>query len=156
MLSYHRRTILVLGALAVLAFLPLGCGRRTSHLVPVSGEVFVQGQPASGATVIFYPLNVQEPASPSNDGRTRPAVKQFPSATVGADGSFRLTTTSANDGAPPGEYGVAIVWNESYRDEGELVNGSDKLSGRYANPQWSGLKAVIQPGQSKLPRFDLN
>jgi hypothetical protein len=112
-------------------------------MVPVRGEVFVQGRPAIGAAITFFPLQVEQP-------------HEIPTAVVGEDGSFRLTTVSAFDGAPPGEYAITITWCESYRDEGETRSGPDWFRGRYAHPSWSGLKATIQPGDNHLPRFELN
>ena len=105
--------------------------------------MFVQGQPAAGAAVTFYPLSPTKP-------------RQIPTAVVGPDGSFRLTTVSAYDGAPPGDYAVCITWSDSRRVDGETLNGPDRLRWRYANPAYSTLKATVQPGKSPPPRFDLN
>ena len=130
-------------ALAGLSLLPLACGGVASDVYPVKGQVFVRGQPAAGAAVTYHPLNADE------SGR-------IPTATVGPDGSFRLTTVSAYDGAPPGDYAVTITWCDSYRDEGETRSGPDKLQGRYANTAGSGLKATVQSGNNPPVRFDLN
>jgi hypothetical protein len=130
-------------ALAGLAFLPLACGRTGPEVHPVRGEVFVGGQAAVGASVTFHALNAKE-------------TRWVPTATVEADGSFRLTTVSAYDGAPPGDYAVTVTWSDSYREDGETLNGPERLEWRYANPATSGLKATIKPGNNQLPRFDLN
>jgi hypothetical protein len=130
-------------ALALLGLLLPGCGGTGTSIVPFGGQVFVQGKPAAGAAVTFYP------ASPAES-------RQIPTAAVEADGSFRLTTLSANDGAPTGEYAVCITWSESRRQDGETLTGPDRLRGRYAAPASSGLKATVQSGKNTPARFDLN
>jgi hypothetical protein len=128
-------------ALALLGLLSAGCGG--SKVAPYEGKVFVQGKPAAGAAVTFYP---RSPAESS----------QIATAVVGPDGSFRLTTVSANDGAPPGEYAVCITWSDSIRRDGETLTGPDRLRYRYAAPASSGLKATVQPGKNPPAKFDLN
>ena len=77
---------LTLLAFALLGLSSPGCGGAGSKTVPFVGQLFVQGQPAVGAAVTFYPLSSTKP-------------RQIPTAVVGPDGSFRLTTVSAYDGA---------------------------------------------------------
>jgi len=127
--------------LVLLGLLSSGCG--ASKIAPFGGQVFVQGKPAVGAAVTFYPLRPAE--SP-----------QFPTAVVAPDGSFHLTTVSANDGAPPGEYAVCITWSDRRRQDGETLTGPDRLRNRYAVPASSGLKATVQPGKNPPAKFDLN
>jgi hypothetical protein len=152
----RRRSVVLRVILAASAVVPLGCGGSAdARLVPVSGQVFVQGRPAAGATVIFHPMEALV-AAPTNRGDSNTPLRQFPTATVADDGSFQLTTLKARDGAPPGQYRVSIFWSESYRDdEGDWVTGPDKLGGRYAYPMTSGLSATIEQGENQLPRFEL-
>jgi hypothetical protein len=135
----------VLPALVLfLVLLPVACGKRSPVPVyPVQGEVFVRGQPAAGAEVLFHPLSKEKDARPA-------------SATVEADGSFRLTTFSAHDGAPVGEYAVTITWRESTREEGETRYGPDRLRYRFSNPATSGLKVTVQADDNTVPRFNLD
>jgi hypothetical protein len=71
-----------------------GCaGQAGSSPVPVNGTVTVGGKPVVGAMVEF------QPESPGG----KPAF-----GTVEADGTFRLTTNTAGDGAMPGKYKVTI------------------------------------------------
>jgi hypothetical protein len=135
---------LALCFLCVLFLAPMGCRKSTGIPVyPVRGEVFVAGQPAIGAEVMFHPLG----ADPT---------RRFASATVQADGSFQLTTIKANDGAPPGEYAISITWCDEYRDEGERRTGPDRLQWRFYDPATSGLKFTVATGNNAVPRFDLN
>ena len=120
-----------------------GCGKKKLSTYPVSGEVFVDGKPAVGAEVIFYPVN-------------DPTPQAYPAATVGTDGSFHVTTYSMNDGAPPGDYTITIVWAETKKEPGEdPIVGPDKLKGQYSTPTRSTLKATIQKAKTQLPRYDL-
>src|SRR5438552_470087 len=74
-----------------------GCskgGRKEVH--PVQGQVLVNTAPASGALLTFHPVS----GSP-NDPR--------PSAQADDQGRFSLTTYASGDGAPEGEYEVAVT-----------------------------------------------
>jgi hypothetical protein len=77
----------------VVAVLAAGCADRKTTPVPVGGTVTVEGKAAAGAVVLFQPV----------DPGGKPA-----SGTVGPDGSFRLSTDAAGDGAVPGKYKVVI------------------------------------------------
>jgi hypothetical protein len=74
----------------------LGCG-ASDLPVPISGKVTVNGVPVANAGIVFHP----------HDGKGRPA-----SAETTEDGTYRLTTFNAGDGALKGEYRVTLVWEE--------------------------------------------
>jgi hypothetical protein len=57
-----------------------------------------------------------------------------------------------HDGAPAGEYRVVVEW-PAYR-RGRNI-GPDRLMGKFAKPETSGLKATIEPGPNGLPPFEL-
>src|SRR5262245_30863632 len=101
----HLARLLV--AVGIFSF--AGCGPGTPNgnvLCPVEGRLLVSGIPAANAHVTFHPIEGAAGTALSV-GRTGP------------DGSFRLTTFAAGDGAPAGEYVVTVVWpNDSIpRDE---------------------------------------
>ena len=98
----------------------------------------VNGKPAVGAFVLFIPA-LESANSP--DPRPR--------ATVGDDGSFRLSTYGTEDGAPAGDYLVTVTWPLDGRDD------EDKLRGRYAEPGRSKLKATVKEGPTEVPPFRL-
>jgi hypothetical protein len=129
----------------MLMLAPVGCG-NSSPMNPTRGEVFFNGQPAAGASIVLHPL------TPSTEPGTK---RYFPSATVGPDGSFQLSTDRVNDGAPTGDYAVTIVWQEEEIVGGEKRDGSDKLGWHYWHPSYSNLRATIKPGNNELPRYDL-
>jgi hypothetical protein len=103
---------------------------------PVRGEVLLNEKPAVGAFVLFVPVN--EPAE-NPDPRPR--------GTVGPDGSYTLSTYGENDGAPAGDYLVAVWMDDP--DQG------DKLKGRYRDPGQSKLKATVKEGSNEIPTFRL-
>ncbi|HVL14005.1 MAG TPA: hypothetical protein VM529_15660 [Gemmata sp.] len=98
----------------------------------------MNGKPAVGAFVLFIPA-LESANSP--DPRPR--------ATVGDDGSFRLSTYGTEDGAPAGDYLVTVTWPLDGRDD------EDKLQGRYRDRAKSGLKATVKEGSNDIPAFKL-
>jgi hypothetical protein len=119
----------------------LGCGDQskfTTH--PVHGEVFVDGQPATGAEVHFHPVEKEAP----------PAV-----GTVDDEGGFDLTTYSTSDGAAAGDYIVTINWRDERPGDGEIIVGPDRLGERYSKRNVSKLTATVSDGETIVDRFDL-
>jgi hypothetical protein len=105
--------------------------RKKTH--PVRGKVFFEGTPVPGAMVVF------QQASAGNNSRPLRA-----DGLVEADGSFVLSTYTANDGAPEGEYGVTVVCRKPlYEASGKP--GPNTLPDRYAKPETSGLKFTVKP-----------
>ena len=118
------------------------CGRSDRIAVhPVEGSVRFGGEPAVGALVVFHPLDASEDFQ-----RLRPA------GTVDADGRYVLSTYEPQDGAPPGQYRVTVVW--AGPGTGERP-GPDRFGGKYANPNASPLTAAVREGGNHLEPFDL-
>lgn len=140
-----RRILLPWGVLGVVVLCP-AC-QKGPRYYPVHGQVFLDGQPAEGALVVFHPA-----ADPGPQ-----ALRPF--AYVQADGSFTLRTYSpadgtTTDGAPPGDYLVAINWfPPNVRDYRSVI--PDKLQGRYGDPKTSGLRAQVREEPNELPPFQL-
>jgi hypothetical protein len=133
-----------------LAFVPLACGGPSEERVPVhptSGKVTFEGKPLPGALVLLRRPD-PDPKVPS------------PTATTTADGSFILHTYEPDDGAPAGDYLVAISTAPTATKSGpslkKVERPIDHLKGRYADPKTSGLKATIKPGSNTLEPFVLN
>jgi hypothetical protein len=107
--------------IALAAVTSLGC-RRSDQPVPVSGKVTVNGVPVANAGIVFHP----------KDGKGRPAT-----AETGEDGTYRLTTYSAGDGALRGEYRVTVVWEEPVHPYLALRDGApQKEALRNDYEQW--------------------
>jgi hypothetical protein len=145
-----------------------GCG-RPKGLYPTSGTVTYRGEPAVGATVFLHRFEGPEPAP------------QFvPTGVVGDDGSFRLSSDTA-DGAPPGRYHVLIAWLDRSGSAGSVPGTSpaglgkagrevarpaprirpspslpaDRLKGRYLDPDHPRLEVEIKAESNTLPPFEL-
>lgn len=123
--------------------LAIGCSpaEQRPDLHRARGSLFINSKPAAGAYVIFYPANNR-----SFDERgTRPK------ATVREDGSFDVTTYQAGDGIPVGDYGLGIIW----LNDPQSSSATDKLQGRFADPERSHLKATILPADNALNPIEL-
>jgi hypothetical protein len=127
------------------AALVCGCGPARKPVYPVRGKVLIDGQPAQGAIVMLHPVD-----EPDHDPDTPPLR---PRAITAGDGSFELSTYTLDGGAPAGEYRVTILWLPELATN---PNAPDKLGGRYADANTSGLQALIKAdGPNELPPFEL-
>src|SRR5262249_41815143 len=88
---------LAAGALAVLIASCSGDGRPRPY--PCKGPVLVNGQPAKGVEVSLRTAT----GTPVAGG------------ICGEDGVFELTTSFQHDGAPTGDYEVAVFWPAWHR-----------------------------------------
>lgn len=140
-----------LGLLIAAMFALSGCGEKTGT-IPISGNVTYQDKPLSGARVVFTPKSGGRPA----DGLTD------------SNGTYRLGTFMAGDGALAGEYTVTISKSDvdvSQPPSTEITDGAayepvsaeaakSQIPARYASPT-SGLKAIIEAGGPKVFDFKL-
>ncbi len=138
----HRAGLVLFSSLMI-AF--VGCG-DSGNLTQVTGEVTVDGQPASGAVVLFH---ADDPVQPTASGV--------------ADDSGKFTLVSAQKpGIAPGEYTVTVAWpdpsHEPTKSEimmGTAETGADLLKGKYASKERTTLSAEITPSTDTLPPFEL-
>lgn len=100
------------------------------------GKLLVNDQPAPGAMLVFHPVGGAYDA-------------EHPTATVGPDGSFDLTTYVGKDGAPPGDYVVTAQW---YLSSNKDAPGPwpNVLPDKYARPESSVLRVQIAAGLNEL------
>jgi hypothetical protein len=143
-----RRAFSLFGLLV--SILTLGCSEKSDRVdvYPVHGKVQVNGQPAGGARVVFYPKAADV------DGIPMPA----PSANTNAEGVYRLESYEMEDGAPAGDYSVTVVWLEPpppNADDLGVYDQKDRLKNRYGDPARSGLTATVKEGGGEIPPFDL-
>lgn len=138
----------------ILALFPLAlvCGCGSSNTVtcyPVTGRVLVNGQPATGAVVVFHPVDSSEKLQ---------ALRPY--GTVDSAGVYTLNCYTQGDGAPAGEYLVTIAWEvdgagaDSDDPEASAIV-PDRLKGKYSDPAQSGLKALVSSGATEVPEFAL-
>ncbi len=128
----------------LLCSLAIGCGpsEQRPELFPAHGSLLINGKPAAGAFVIFYPT----------DNRSFDERGTRPKATVREDGSFEVTTYQAGDGIPLGDYELGVMWI----DDPESSNATDRLQGRFADPKRSDLRASILPRDNALDPIELD
>ena len=88
---------------------------KLKEVVPVSGNVTVDGEPAGN--VILY-------LHPSNGGAS------INTAITNEDGSYCWTTYVSCDGLEPGDYRISFKRFKNPRKE----KGDDQLNGRFSNP----------------------
>jgi hypothetical protein len=118
------------------------CASRYGDHPPyrTSGQLLVNGRPAPGARVVFHHLG---------DWGEKSIV---PQGMTDEDGRFTLSTYDPGDGAPAGDYRVVVEW-PAYR-RGKNV-GPDRLGGKFARADSSGLTAHVEAGTNQLPPFEL-
>lgn len=116
------RRMLCGAALAAALVGLVGCGDSGPKIVPVSGTVFIDGQPLTYGHIQVVPTG------------WRPA-----SGRIGADGRFTLTTTEPNDGCAVGTHAVAILAGESITPENTKWHAPQ----RYADAKSSNLSVTI-------------
>jgi hypothetical protein len=123
-------------------WIPLGSLRSTKpdNFISVEGSLFIDGQPAAGAELTFYPI-ASDQALPSR-----------PTAIVGPDGRFSVVTDGEGEGAPAGRY--LVTARSSIGDPNSTTKGS--VPAEYAHPQTTPLSAEITPADRiSLPPFEL-
>ena len=126
-----------------------GCGSKAPRdnrppVHSVRGKLLVDGKPAPDAHVVLFALSKPELAM----------VR--PHATVGADGTFRLTTFSTNDGSPVGEFALTVTWpGPRLKTQGEDEVGPDRFRGRYAEAKRPAAKVTIAADTAELATVDL-
>jgi hypothetical protein len=123
--------------------LPLvGCNGKPPVIVhPVSGQVQYAGKPAAGVHVYFCPTSAP----------MRPDIPSNPHAITGADGNFRLTTFTENDGAAPGGYQVVMIWPIENENEEATI---DRLMGWYDTVH-SQMSIQVKEGANDLKPFSI-
>jgi hypothetical protein len=167
--SPARRHWLAIGAAVV--FVTASCAKQeVVAIYPVSGRVLQHGTPVAKAMVVFHDKR------PTEDVHKLP----IPRATTDADGTFHLSSYTHNDGAPAGEYLVTVILNASTALPSEPVasEASSKtgdgiadqvsvdpestpaprnlLQNKYADPETSGLEAIVAESNNDLPPFEIN
>jgi hypothetical protein len=136
---------LLLGCVAV-AFIPVACGAREGRgpVYPVEGKVTIAGEVPEGALVVLYPV------SAADGDVVRPSGK------VRKDGSFRLTTFEADDGAPKGNYTATIQWNKLINRGADFVAGPNIAPAEYARQESSPWKVTVEGRANTLPPREIS
>ena len=122
-----------------------GCGDGKLKVYPVTGQVLYNGEPLKGVDVAFHPT----------DPKNTPGYP--PHATTDADGKFALMTFVKDDGAPAGEFQVAIAFAVEAADEGsdQVKKLSFQVPAKYQRQETSGITVTIKPETNTLEPFKL-
>ena len=141
--TFHRCSAFVCVAGTVL--LASCAGERREPVYAVGGKVLADGKPAEGALVMFHQVGADQ----------KTAVK--PSGRTGPDGTFRMSSYTANDGAPEGEYAVTIVWpTRPPPNRPDAEDGPDRLKGRLADPKTSKWRVKVEKKPLELEPFKID
>lgn len=129
------------GALCISMYSCSGGGPQPpsgKEVVPVTGKVNLDGQPAQGVVVRFYPKgSVNDPDPNSFKGG------------VDEEGNLYAGTYADKDGLAPGEYMVTF---EKY-DTSNIIIGqkpADLLKQKYWDPTISEFSVSVQSGQESV------
>jgi hypothetical protein len=78
------------------------------------------------------------------------ALRTSARGVVGPDGTFRLGTRARDDGAPVGEYQVAVLENRKNADAAGTALTPALLAPKYADLTTAGLTATVKPGTTSV------
>lgn len=142
--------VLLLAPLALVA----GCGDdRFQKTYTVTGQVLVDGQPVSKVAVRFIPKD-----------KSKFKMGETPQATTDDEGRFTLSTYNSGDGAPAGEYFVAVAEPDQVQtDENDDTRPvglgkqkkAPKVPPKYQVAQNSGVTATVERKDNALAPFQL-
>jgi hypothetical protein len=118
----------------VLLLLSAGCSSDEPKLAPVQGQVFFQGVPLAGGTIVFTP-------DPERGGSGPLA-----SAEIGPDGRYHLHTGD-REGAVVGWHRVTVApGGQPLTPPGQA--SAVTLPARYRDPERSGLHLEVKANQT--------
>ncbi len=127
-------SIAVFGILCVTI---IGCGSGELTYPPpvaVSGKVALQGQPLTGGTIHFSPVDPK---------KTLPGSGQIQS-----DGSFKVTTKKPDDGLVPGQYNV--FFDPAVSADSSTKGAASTFPGKYLAPTTSQISQTIDKPTSTI------
>ena len=111
---------------------------------PVTGTVYVDGQPADQLQVTLHDVKGMDSKHPT-----------LSSAYTDTEGKFTLNTYGIGDGVPEGEYKVTFMWGQS-NTLSMQYGGPDKLNDRYTLPEKSEYRVKVEKGKpADMGKIDL-
>lgn len=141
----NTRRAIVLLLLAPLLAVVVSCAtNRRKPVYPVRGQVLFKGKPANEMFVYFRPTDPNDPEPIIAYGQ------------VDAAGWFDLSTYTARDGAPEGDYVVTFEWPEQGGPTKEDFQGPDRLKGRYKDAKASKFHIRVEKKPNEVGPFALD
>jgi len=137
------RTGLLLVAAA--ALLTASCEKGKLKIYAVRGQVLYNGQPLKGVALAFHPVDA------AND------IGYPAHAKTDDQGNFKLTSYVDDDGAPAGEYNVALAFEVEAIDEGsdQSKKLTFQLPVKYHRKETTDIGATVAKGDNQLEPFKL-
>jgi hypothetical protein len=135
------------GLLVIAALVAVSCSKsdpNRKETFPVTGELYVDGQPAP-----LVQISMHDKAGADTNQPT------FSSTLSDQDGKFALSTYEEGDGAPPGDYVLTFTWQE-FNVLSRGYSGPDKLNGKYSDPKKTPFEVKVEKGKpTDLGRIEL-
>lgn len=131
-----------------LSLLLTGCPKAPSGLVQVTGMMLVDGKPAEGASLVFFPDGADDPS-------------KIAAGVVDSSGKYKLVT-NLQPGINPGKYKVTATWPELPKEGkakfsmGNSNDPPDLLKGRYSSPMKTKLTAEVEATTKELPPIEVS
>lgn len=140
-----RCVVLFVAALSVCSLCSCSTKREYGkETFPVTGELYVDGQPAAQVLVKFHDVNGMDKQNPTES-----------STFTDEAGKFALSTFEAGDGVPAGDYIATFMWGQ-LNPLSNQYGGPDKLKNKYVDPKKSEFKVKVEPGQpTDMGRIEL-
>lgn len=135
----------------ILLLFAAGCGSgdKRPRVYPVSGELFVKGQPAAGARLTLQPEVVSD---------LKLWSMGYPTAIVQPDGKFKFSSYAEGDGAPEGNYKLLAKWDDSDgipNEDPTAPPPTQKLDPSYFDPARSPWSVVVEKKSNQLTRYEV-
>jgi hypothetical protein len=142
-----------LAALIAAVVVSTGCGRDgLPNMVPIRGEVVVDGQPLAQGQVVYLPKD--------------PAHGRQANGPIKPDGTFVLTTQKGGDGAMHGEYDIVVFGygtnpGKAARSRAETEaalkeKSKSPIPEKYSDQATSGLSDTVDEDHSGFKRIELS
>jgi hypothetical protein len=122
-----------IGCLMMMAFAPVGCGKKTPSETIVQGQILYRGAPLTGGLVVFAPNPDR-----GSDGPILTALIQ-------PDGSYQLQATEEQP-VRAGWYRIAVAPPAGAVQVPTAAYPYPGMSAKYRNPARSGLERQIKEG----------
>ena len=113
-----------------------GCGLEPTECF-VTGEVYVNDEPAAGVYVMFHPTGGDTANRPSATART------------GDDGIYSWKVPER------GDYAMTLFWPRQTIADDDVLEGEDRFGGQYRNPQQPVLEFTVENQDNLLPPLEL-
>ena len=143
--SMTRCGELWIASLCGLALSLTGCSETNSQLpvFPVQGTVLLKGKPLANALVALHPVDTSDPRATSCR------------ATTDANGRFTISTYTANDGAPKGDYKATVELYQLKGSGSSLEPGPNVLPVKYSLSTTTSLTVRVAEGTNNSPTIEL-